>query len=247
MAVINVEKTYALIASPVNKPLVTAIENAGAKVILFPKIKTSPTAPGEKSTEYLTGILNFDWLIFSDVLAVDYCLQKLEDAGTDLFDLDMLRICALGEAVADRLRFVQLHADVVPMSMQTDTIFKALIDYIGNNRFSGECFLIIKRKSPETEIRSKLIERGAIAVELEIYETEIQERNENARLKALLKGGAIDEFVFSTPEDLIALQEFLAAESLADILTDATISAADAVALQSLREHNLNPRRFSIK
>jgi len=90
-----------------------------------------------------------------------------------------------------------------------------------------------------------LIERGATSLELVIYETVIEERNENARLKALLKGGAVDEFVFSAPEDIIALQEFLAAESLVETLAGATISADDDVTLQSLREHDLNPRRFS--
>ncbi|MDQ3321799.1 MAG: uroporphyrinogen-III synthase [Acidobacteriota bacterium] len=247
MAIINSEKTYALIASPTGKRLVTAIENAGAKVILFPQIKTAPSESNEELIEYLSEVLDFDWLIFFDVLAVDYCLEKLEETTADLFDLDELRICALGEAVADRLRFVQLHADVVPLSIQTETVFTALTDYIGNDRLSGKRFLIIKRKSPEVEIKGKLIERGATAVELEIYETVIKEQNENARLKTLLRGGAIDEFVFSSPEDLIALQDFLAAESIAEMLTDAAISADDDVTFQSLREHNLQPRRFSTK
>lgn len=247
MANINSEKTYALVASPIGKPLAAAIENAGAKVILFPQIKTAPTESNEELIEYLTEVLDFDWLIFFDVLAVDYCLERLEETSTDLFDLDELRICALGEAVADRLRFVRLHADVIPMSIQTETIFTALTDYIGSDQLSGKRFLIIKRKSPEVEIKGKLTGRGATAVELEIYKTIFEERNDSARLKALLKGGAIDEFVFSSPEDLIALQEFLAVESIAEILADATISAADDVTLQSLRERNLKPRRFSAK
>ncbi|HXG84812.1 MAG TPA: uroporphyrinogen-III synthase [Pyrinomonadaceae bacterium] len=247
MAIINSEKTYALIASPIGKKLAAAIERAGAKVIPFPQIKTQPTESSEELIGYLSEVLDFDWLIFSDVLAVNYCLERLEEATADLFNLDELHICALGEAVADRLRFVQIHTDVVPMSIQTETVFTALTDYIGDEQLSGKRFLIIKRKSPEVEIKGKLTGRGAIVVELEIYETVIEERNENARLKALVKGGAIDEFVFSSPEDLIVLQEFPAAESIAEILTDAAISAADDVTLQSLREHNLKPRRFSAK
>ncbi len=247
MTSVNEEKTYALIASPNGKRIVKTIESAGAKVVLFPQIQAAPRRLDEEESEILSEAVNYDWLIFFDVLAVDYFLRKLEEAETDLFELDSIRICALGEAVADRLRFVQLHADVVPLAVDAQTTFSALTDYIGAERLNGKRFLIVKRESAEAEIKNNLTERGAIAAELEIYETIIEEQTENARLKALLKGGAIDEFVFASPEDLIALRAFLRVDSISDYFNETTISVADEVTFQSLREHRLNPRYFSVK
>lgn len=247
MAIINPEKTYALVASPNSKSLVSAIENAGAKVLPFPQIETAPAASSEELIKYLNEVQGFDWLIFGDVLAVDFCLGKLEDAATDLFDLDELRICALGEAVADRLRFVQIHTDVIPLSMRTETIFTALTDYIGEKQLTGKCFLVIKKKSADDELKNKLTERGAIVAELEIYAAAIAEQSANARLKALLKGGAIDEFVFSAPEDLIALKTLLQTDDISAFLSGIKISASNAVTVQALREHGLKTEYFRVK
>lgn len=247
MAIINPDKTYALVVSPNSKALVAAIENAGAQVLLFPPIETSPAASSKELIEYLNEVANFDWLIFSDVLAVDFCLEKLEDAATDLFNLDELRICALGEAVADRLRFVQVHTDVIPLSMQTETIFTALTGYIGEKQLTGKRFLIIKRKSADDKLKDKLTEREAVVTELEIYAAAIAEQSANVRLKALLKGGAIDEFVFSAPEDLIALKTFLQIDDIADFLSDMKISASNTVTVQALREHGFKAEHFRVK
>lgn len=247
MTSVNSEKTYALLASPNSKRIIKTIEKAGAKVILFPPVQTAPLVFGEESRKILSEAFDYDWLIFFDVLAVDYFLRKIEETETDLFALDMSRICALGEAVADRLRFVRLHADVVPLSVEPQAVFDALTAYIGEEQLGGKRFLIIKRKSAESEIKIKLNGRGAFAAELEIYETIVEEQTENARLKALLKGGAVDEFVFTSPEDLIALRAFLRADSVADFFNETKISAADEVTFQSLREHRLNPRYFSVK
>lgn len=241
------EKTYALVSSPLNKRLAARIETSGRRLVQFPPIETEKIALDEKSDVSANDWLNFDWLIFSDVFAVDYFLQTLEENGKDFFELDGLRVCALGEAVADRLRFVQLHADVIPQSVETEAVFAALSAYIGEDAVGGKSYLSVKKRSAENEINKKLTEKGAIAAELEIYRAKFAETGENIRLKILLKGGAIDEFIFSSTEELITLKEFLSPDSLSEVLFETEVSATDDVTFQSLKEHNLKPKYFYLK
>ncbi len=247
MAISSNEKTYALIANPANEKRASALGASGANVIQFPPIKTEKLILDKKSTALFSKLTGFDWLIFLDIFAVDYFLQTLEEYEIDLFELDAVRVCALGEAVSDRLRFASLHADVIPSSVKSDAVLASLSDYIGENNISGKSFLSIKRLFAEYKTKNKLSEKGAIVTELEIYRGEIVGANENARLKALLKGGAIDEFVFSSAEDLIALKEFAVSNSLAKILSETKISATDQITFQSLKEHNLKARYFHLK
>lgn len=240
----TVEKTYALVSSPMNKRLADKIEASGARLFRFPQVETEKIAFDEKSATAANEWISFDWLIFFDVFAVDYFLQMLEENQTDFFLLDSIRVCALGEAVADRLRFVQLHADVIPQSVASDAVFTALSAYIGESKIRAEKFLSIKKSSAETEINNKLREKGAVAAELEIYRTRFAENSENIRLKTLLKSGAIDEFIFSSTEELISLKEFFPGESLSEVFFETIISATDTVVFQSLKEHNLAPKYF---
>lgn len=241
------EKTYALLPSPMNKRLAARIEANGSRIIRFPQIVTEKIASGKYPGLPAIDWLNFDWLIFFDVLAVDYFLQMLEENKTDFFELDTLRVCALGEAVADRLRFVQLHADVVPHSIETGAVFSALSDYIGENQIRNNSFLSVKKQAAENEINKRLTDCGAKANELDIYSAEFEQTGENIRLKTMLKNGAIDEFVFSSTEELISLKVFLSPDSLMEFLFETSVSATDDVTFQSLKEYNLKPKYFYLK
>lgn len=248
MTIISADKTYALAASPASRRIVKTLENAGARVVVFPPMQTAPCLLNEQTRQILADAVNYDWLIFFDVLTVDYFLQKLEAAQTDAFELDRRRICALGEAVADRLRWAELHADVVPRTMRAEKITGALTDYIGAAKLCENRFLLVKQKSASSRVKDDLTACGAAAAdELEIYEAAIAERVDAARLEALLRGGAVDKFVFAAPEDLIALRALLKTEDLSDLLRETKICAADAVTLQCLRENEFNAHYFTAK
>lgn len=254
----NHGKTYALVGGGNSKKLADALESSGANVVRFPPLRTEAAILDAKSKSILGGggsgapesrLTDFDWLIFTDIFAVDYFLQALEESGTDFFELDALRVCALGEAVADRLRFAALHADVIPNFVDADAVLIAVAAYVGESDIAGKRFLVVKKRGASGEIENKITAAGASAAVLEIYQSEIAAgaANETARLKALLAGGAIDEFVFSAPADLLALGEFLPGVGLAEILRGIKISAADEVTFQSIREHDLEANYFRRK
>jgi uroporphyrinogen-III synthase len=221
------EKTYALFDSPFNQKRIAEIEQA----IIFPQITTLEIDYDDSPLQNLAG---FDWLIFPDVYAVEYFVGALEKLGVDLYELDALRVLAYGEAVADRLRFSQLHADVIPSSIKTSDVWQALEDYIFEE-FDQLSFLVLQERTAKIEIVEKLPR----VTELPIYSAEIADETAIPKLKALLKGGAIDEFIFSSHYDVLNLAQIFQTENLAELLEGIELTATDNLTLQSLQEFRL--------
>jgi uroporphyrinogen-III synthase len=241
------EKTYALFSNPTNKKIVATLEEKGTKVFQFPPLETEKTSLDEKSVACIKNLNSIDWVIFPDVLTVDYFLQILEETEIDLFEMDSVRVCAFGETVADRLRFVQLHADIIPTSIEAAQVFLALSDYIGKDGLNKLKFLLAKETLLEYEIREKLIEKGANVVAMPVYQAKKMKTDEITKLKILLKGGAIDEFIFSSPTDLIALKHYFGSNEISTILSEINISTIDKAMFQALKEHNLKPQYLQLQ
>lgn len=229
------EKTIGIIENPKNRKLISNLEKQGNKIILFPEPKTVLI---NSELDICSKINDFDWLIFTDLHSVDYFLQLLEENEINLFELDALRICALGEAVADRLRFQQLHSDVIPPNNRAQSVISALNDYIFNeNEFTGIKFLIIKESNAEFEISGLLSEKKADVTEISVYKSVFQDSLQIPKLKALVKGGGIDEFIFTAPEDVFNILRLFNNENLEKIFAGIKISTNDEVTRQTFNEH----------
>ena len=232
------QKTYGLFSTAGNAKLIRELENAGAKIFKFPPVETEPVVADETSLDCLQNLTNFDWVIFPDVFAVEYFLQALELHGVDVFELDAVRVLALGEAVADRLRFVQLHADLIPNFVETGSVLQTLLNFIGPNSLEKSRFLMPKEVFARLEIAQNLSEKDASVTELPVYRAAISDKTEVSRLKVLLTGGAIDEFIFSSPEDLISLKYIFSDERITTILSEIEVSATSELMMRTLKEHN---------
>ena len=241
------QKTYGMFATAANRKLVRELESDGAKVFQFQAIKTEKMILDKTAIAYLQNLADFDWIILPDVLTVDYFLQALEEVGIDFFELDVVRVCALGEAVADRLRFVQLHADLIPNFVETESVFTSLSNFISQSKLENLRFLLPKEIFSSVEVTKKLTENKAIVTELAIYQATISDKREVSKLKTLLKGGAIDEFIFSSPTDLISMKYIFSDVSISEILAETKISATDEIMFQALKEYNLKPKICRIK
>ena len=229
------EKTYALFATPFNKKIIADLNSQNIDAVIFPTITTCEI---EDKQSFLENLAEFDWLVFPDVYAVEYFVNALEKNGVDLFELDELRVLAFGEAVSDRLRFSQLHADIIPSTIKTSDVLQSLKDYVFED-FAELKFLVMQEQNSKLEIISELQNLNSSVTELPIYSANIADETQIPKLKALLKGGAIDEFIFSTHFDVLNLAQIFQAENLADILEGVTITATDGLTLQSLKEFRL--------
>lgn len=236
------ERTLAIFAGQSNKKLIARLRAEGETIVEFPFVEAVAAEDVEAAIESaLDDLSAFDWLIFPDLYAVEFFLQNLRAHQIDFFRLDDLRICAFGESVSDRLRFVQLHADVIPLRLDTTSVFAALRDYLSvESEFENLRILIAREATAELELSESLRRKKAAVTEISVYRMTTENVAGLTRLKALLKGGAVDEFIFTAPAEVFALKNIFRRD-LKDLLNGVSVSAADETTFQTLREHNLRP------
>lgn len=228
------QKTIGIIDNPKNKKLISNLEKQGNAIVRFPEFEKHSM---KTDANLFENLIDYDWLIFTDIYSVEYFLQTLDELGMDPFDLDVLRICAVGEAVADALRFRQIHSDVVPNKNRTETVISGLRDYVFvESEFSELKFLIIKESSAETELANSLKDLNAYVTEFSIYRIVQKHSLRLSKLKALVKGGGIDEFVFTSPEDVFIVSGVFNGENLGDVFAEIKITTSDEVTAQTFRE-----------
>lgn len=238
------EKTYGLFSSSANKKLIGKLNESAAKVFLFPLLETEKIVLDKSEIDYLYRLSTFDWIIFTDIFATDYFLQNLSENEIDFFEMDAVKVCACGEAVSDRLRFSQIHADIVPALIDAENIIETLINYVCGNELKNLKFLIIKEVSQGFNIKETLEAVNVTVCQIDIYKIKKTVDIEVVKLKTLLKSGAIDEFIFSDAQDFFALKFYLADEHPSDIFSDIKISTTGENAFQTAKEFGLRPLYF---
>ncbi|HVE59937.1 MAG TPA: uroporphyrinogen-III synthase [Pyrinomonadaceae bacterium] len=246
MSNLEIIKTYGLFASPFNKKLISELKKKGENCLIFPLIETEKLEITETAAHHLRNLTDFDWIIFTDVFAADYFIEALRELETDFFELDNLTVCAIGEAVADRLRFVQVHADVIPSKIKDEAVFSEISQFVGGV-FDGLRFLIVTEQSADLALIEKLKAEQAIVEELPLYKADFQDRSEIIKLKTLLTSGAVDEFIFSSPDDLASLKFLTSEADLASLLNETRVSAVSEIVYQSLQENDFRPLYFHHK
>ncbi len=239
------ELTYALFSTPINKNIISELQNQKKKIILIPNIETQKNSLNQNEKNTLLNSAGYDWIIFPDIFTVDYFFEFLEENNFDLFDLDAVRICAFGEAVADRLRFSAVHADIITTSIKTEKIFGSIKDYLALEDFSGLKFLILKDFSNESDLINKIKEAKSEVEEISLYQICEKKNAEFAKIKALMLGGAIDEFIFSDPADLVGFKKYFFDSINQNQLSDMKFSVLSEVMFQLLFENGFDPIFFS--
>lgn len=233
------DQIFALFDSFTNKKLISDLNKQKLKTILFPPVEAEKVVLETGSIELLSALNRFDWIIFTDALAVDFFLEKLTENHIDFFELDETRVCAFGENVSDRLRFAQLHADVIPNQINSAAVIETIKNYSWEKEFDQQKFFIVREKSLNQDIGKELQNLFAEFLEFAAYEINFQAKNEIVRLKTLLLNGAADVIIISSPEDLIALRYIFKDQPLAQVLSDLQVFAADRLIWQALKENEI--------
>lgn len=201
-------ETVGIVRTVKNKKVIELLKNQGKNVIEFPEVKTEKTELNDSEKEILQNIEEYDWLIFTDIFSVDYFLENLNEAEFDLYRLDEFNICANGEAVADRLRFSQIHSDVIPQNKSAQTILSSISGYVfDETEFGNSKFLIVKAENRDDEISKLFIERKLETKTIDVYKIVDANPFETAKYKTLFSDDEIDRFIFTAPEDFESLDQ----------------------------------------
>lgn len=229
-------ETVGIIMTAKNKKVIRLLKNQGKNVVEFPEIKTGKKKLGEKEKQFLLNLEEFDWLVFTDIFTVDYFLEDLTETEFDLYRLDEFKICANGEAVSDKLRFSQLHSDVIPKDNSFRSVLSGISDYIFDEaEFKESKFLVITSEKRKDEISKIFNESGLTAKVIEVYSIIEANQFETAKYRTLFSDDAIDRFIFTSPEDFESLNQFITRSDYEK--TKIEFETTDEITTQTLREN----------
>lgn len=227
------------------------LERYGARVISCPTIEIVEPESYEPLDTAIENLYGYDWLIFTSVNGVEHFLRRLQVLGHESHELDDLRVCAIGEATAARLREAQIHVDVVPEQFKAEGVFAALKDYLGGQEnFQTLNFLIPRAAVARDYLPRALEEAGARVDVVAAYRTVRPETSELGRVAALLEGGAIDCITFTSSSTVTNFAQLFDATDLSQLLEGVIVACIGDITASTASQYGLKteiqPLEFTI-
>jgi uroporphyrinogen III methyltransferase/synthase len=220
--------------------LVTALESYGAGVIACPTIEIAEPESYERLDEAIDHLYGYDWLIFTSANGVEYFLRRLNMRGIDVAELDELKVCAIGEASAEKLRDAHVHVDLIPSQAKAEGVFSALSGFAGGNeKLHGLNILLPRAATGRDFLPKSLAEAGARVDVVTAYRTVLPENLDRGRLSAMLTGTA-DCIAFMSSSSVKNLALLFDTHDLGEKLQGLAIACIGDVTAQTAVEYGLH-------
>ncbi|HEX8773783.1 MAG TPA: uroporphyrinogen-III synthase [Pyrinomonadaceae bacterium] len=228
-----------------------ALEGYGARVISCPTIEIVEPESYQPLDDAIENLYGYDWLVLTSVNGVEHFLRRLDARGHDASALDDLRVCAIGEATAERLRLAHVHVDVVPEQFKAEGVFAALELFLGGHeQLRGQNFLIPRAAVARDYLPRALEAAGARADVVPAYRTVQPHPAERGRVEAMLTGGAVDCITFTSSSTVTNFAQMFEATDLSRLLEGVAVACigditASTAARYGLRTH-IQPDEYTI-
>ncbi|MBD0372283.1 MAG: uroporphyrinogen-III synthase [Pyrinomonadaceae bacterium] len=221
-------------------PFAAALEAYGARVISCPTIEIVEPESFAALDEAIQNLYGYDWLIFTSVNGVDFFLRRLNHLGHNVSELDELKVCAIGEATAERLREASIHVDLVPEEFKAEGVFSALEKFIGGrDAFQGQNFLIPRAAQARDYLPRALEAAGARCDVVPVYRTVAPQDTEKRRVEALLAGGAVDCITFTSSSTVRNFAELFDTTDLSSLLAGVEVACIGDITASTAAEYGL--------
>src|SRR5690348_10433832 len=142
------------------------LENYGAKVIVCPTIEIAEPESYERLDEAIDHLYGYDWLIFTSANAIEFFLRRLNNRGLKVEDLDEIKVCAIGQASADKLRDAHVHVDVIPAHAKAEGVFAALSEFVGGAEHLHGLNILLPRAAVGRDYLPKALEDAGARVDV---------------------------------------------------------------------------------
>jgi len=219
---------------------VSELERYGARVVACPTIEIVPPESYQRLDDAIADLFGYDWLIFTSTNGVEHFLKRLEAAGKGVDELDGLRVCAVGEATADRLAAAHVHVDVVPEKFQSEGVFDALSAYVGGPEGLGRLNFLLPRAAVARDFLPRALEEAGARVDVvEAYRTVRPETTDRARVEALLVGGGVDCVTFTSASTVQNFAQLFDTRDLAPLLKGIAVACIGAVTSRAASDYGL--------
>ncbi|MGH9873076.1 MAG: uroporphyrinogen-III synthase [Pyrinomonadaceae bacterium] len=229
---------------------VAELERYGATALLCPTIEIRALESYERLDEAIEHLYGYDWLIFTSVNGVEYFLQRLKTVNRDVSDLDELKVCAIGEATAERLRDLHVHVDVIPEEFKAEGVFRALERFVGGTEAMAGLNVLIPRASVARDYLPKaLAQAGARVDVVPAYRTELSADLDRGRVAAMLSGSA-DCIAFTSSSTVRNLARLFDTQDLSGALAGVVIACIGDITASTAADYGLSvkilPQQFTI-
>lgn len=218
---------------------VTELENLGAKVIACPTIEIAEPESYERLDEAIDHLYGYDWLIFTSANAIEYFLRRLNQRGVKVEDLDEIKVCAIGQASADKLRDAHVHVDLIPAHAKAEGVFQALSEFVGGAEQLHGLNILLPRAAVGRDYLPKALEDAGARVDVvTAYRTVVPVDLDRGRLSAMLAGSA-DCIAFTSSSTVKNLALLFDTHDLSRILSGVTIACIGDVTAATAAEYGL--------
>lgn len=193
-----------LIAPSVTGELAIELHRHGARVLTWPTLGPARPESFAAVDEAIENLFGYDWMIFRNFNGADFFLRRFQEQGREISELDALRVCAIGEATIKILDESQVHIDVNPDGLSSESAFAAIETYVGGrDSLAGLNFLLPQAAISGDSLARTIADAGARVDEITAYRTCSANNADLAQIKGLLTGGGIDCVAFATPSEVL--------------------------------------------
>ncbi len=227
------------------------LEGLGARVIVCPTIEIVEPESFAALDEAIENLFGYDWIIFTSTNGVDHFLHRLQTLGRDASQLDELRVCAIGEATAEKLRAARVHVDLVPEQFKAEGVFAALESFLGGREVLRRLNFLIPRAAVARDYLPRALEdAGARADAVAAYRTVRPLNPDLPRIHALLAGGSVDCVAFTSSSTVKNFAGLFDTSDLSQVLKGVAVACIGDVTAGTASEHGLQteimPEEFTI-
>ena len=226
------------------------LQKYGAEVILCPTIEISELDSYERLDEAIDHLYGYDWLVFTSVNGVDYFFQRLKARDRNTSDIDELRVCAIGEATAERLNDLHVHVDVIPEEFKAEGVFEALKSFVGGADGLKNLNVLIPRASVARDYLPRALEESGARVDVvPAYRTSLPANLDRGRVAAMLSGGT-DCIAFTSSSTVKNLAQLFDTQDLSEALAGVVIACIGDITATTAADYGLRveiqPEQFTI-
>jgi uroporphyrinogen III methyltransferase / synthase len=226
------------------------LKKYGAQVVLCPTIQISALDSYERLDEAIDHLYGYDWLVFTSVNGVEYFFQRLNVRDRSRSDIDALRVCAIGEATAERLNDLHVHVDVIPDEFKAEGVFQALKSFVGGTDGLKNLNVLIPRASVARDYLPRALEESGARVDVvPAYRTSLPANLDRGRVAAMLSGGT-DCIAFTSSSTVKNLAQLFDTQDLSKALAGVVIACIGDITATTAADYGLRveiqPDEFTI-
>jgi uroporphyrinogen III methyltransferase/synthase len=157
----------------------------GAEVLTQSTLRIAEPVDWSPADAALDQLALYDWLVFTSGNGVDGLMKRIFTRGEDMRSLGTVRLAALGQGTAERLRSYHLSPDLAPEKVDAASLARTLMD-----EAPGGAFLLARATGDRPVLADELEELGAGVDQVPVYRTvEVDEPNQD--VADALKAGEI--------------------------------------------------------